>query len=1305
MKRTLYSLILLSILWILPCFSVQAEDTRELTLMIYMCGGNLESEYGSATADMQEILQSGFDSKASTVLVMAGGSENWSMGFDPEEISISEFGARGSRIVWHEKTQNMGEPETLTQLLRFGREQYPARKYALILWNHGGGPMEGLCWDELFEMDHLSLSELTEAIGAAKMPEKLSWIGFDACLMGSAEVACALSPYAEYMIASQEMEPTKGWNYAFLTGIEKDASGAETGKRIVDCFFDALSDSNDILTLSCIDLSQMNEVVSRMDEFFHPILADLSAEDFAFFSNIRKSSTGFGKAVLETGASSYDLVDLKDLISHYGGASSVLEDVLSRAVVYNRFSEEGAGGLSVYHPYNNKEKYAQSWRADYSRLSFSKEYARYLEWFGTILTGTQLADWKGLVTDYKGVDENNNYMLSMSLTEEQQMDISSVQLMILRNFWDDNTPCLAPLSMETAELLEDGTVSARYGGRSLYVTDDDGNILAGPVSFLLSEDGSYYTVVAEYYDYSTKRRTRNDTRVMYHCVPDSETGDLEIVRTYVYDRTTKTYSSRIPFSPEGFTKMYFWYFIGILPEGKDPLPGFDEWSTWYGDMRIVSDNPAEQWHLRFFEDRPDPDLYAMFQITDIQQNVYSSVPIPLENLSLRELAVEAGDTSCNDYKVAFSAKQNFSERNPYVKITMDIPNTSYKILSGKSGRVILNGSRTAFKPFYIIPIKSGPSCLYEYTLSDEDLLGLTEICSIDFVSENIFSDKPKKKLFHLELNDCVLSEESAGDKSLAEFRKDGITYKLISLSWDVNKNLNGMLHVRNDTDIEWNEKGFLLANDVRLEGSYSFTLYPHTEMNVPIQMVNASQLTSDNIDITDAHRRYILSVPDALQKAGVKEIDRIELISSEYVNDPKGLYDHRTCFNLKESFPVPEFQEEELKAVPILEKEIVVSLESVLVGDNGIGIGLRLANTSDETMLLKIGQPVINNTPYDRFDYPYLHSVTLPAHTQAVQCFSLKAHDDALFPGQALESFSFVFICGNKVSEPAIIRFPEGSTFGVYGGSYFNAEDLEISPAVSKNEPMVLPDVISLQDPEAVHQIALKAPVIKENADQVEYCGASLSLLTWETAADETGEEKKYPVTRRISNTELSPDSNGEYTGNFSGLVLMIDDYPLVMDEQSKGDGDYELTTSNELFLYKKAEDYHPTQDPLSLKLGNAILRNDFCIEVHISSDKISLTDQRLELKQSLVSWEHDDRTNFYVSEAELGVIEYWVYYDVGLFHVEADTFPVKDTVRLSLVPADSLSEDLCIYYTVKYKDGSRHDCIVDFETGETIYS
>ena len=237
MRKIRYGMLALVLLVsFLHLCSARAEAPRKLTLMVYMCGSNLESGYGSASADLEEMLASGFDSEQVSLLVMTGGAEGWVLGFDPANLTINEIGRRGVRAVWREEAASMGVPETLTTLLNFGVERFPAEDYALILWNHGGGPMEGVCRDELFSMDNLSLSELTQALEASNLPGKLSWIGFDACLMSSAEVASTLAPYADYMIASQETEPAPGWNYAFLKGLESDASAADTGRRIVDAY-------------------------------------------------------------------------------------------------------------------------------------------------------------------------------------------------------------------------------------------------------------------------------------------------------------------------------------------------------------------------------------------------------------------------------------------------------------------------------------------------------------------------------------------------------------------------------------------------------------------------------------------------------------------------------------------------------------------------------------------------------------------------------------------------------------------------------------------------------------------------------------------------------------------------------------------------------------------------------------------------------------------------------------------------------------------------------------------------------------
>lgn len=110
----------------------------------------------------------------------------------------------------------MGNPATLSQFLRIGQSAFPADNYGLIFWNHGSGSVGGFGYDECYPDDRfLSLREIGEALESSRLSDnkKYAFIGFDACLMATLETASVLSPYADYMIASQELEPGGGWDY------------------------------------------------------------------------------------------------------------------------------------------------------------------------------------------------------------------------------------------------------------------------------------------------------------------------------------------------------------------------------------------------------------------------------------------------------------------------------------------------------------------------------------------------------------------------------------------------------------------------------------------------------------------------------------------------------------------------------------------------------------------------------------------------------------------------------------------------------------------------------------------------------------------------------------------------------------------------------------------------------------------------------------------------------------------------------------------------------------------------------------
>ena len=66
---------------------------------------------------------------------------------------------------------NMGSPNSLENFIQWGKINYPANKYALILWDHGsgivfGGSPGGVCWDDSAGYDYLTLSELSSTFSS-----------------------------------------------------------------------------------------------------------------------------------------------------------------------------------------------------------------------------------------------------------------------------------------------------------------------------------------------------------------------------------------------------------------------------------------------------------------------------------------------------------------------------------------------------------------------------------------------------------------------------------------------------------------------------------------------------------------------------------------------------------------------------------------------------------------------------------------------------------------------------------------------------------------------------------------------------------------------------------------------------------------------------------------------------------------------------------------------------------------------------------------------------------------------------------
>ena len=189
--------------------------------MIYMVASNLESEMGAASMDIAEMIQSGVDVNKTNVVIFTGGASQWKSDVPSDKNYVLRLDGKGGLYIDGSTSdlENMGEAETLLGFLDFCSENYKTDHNMLIFWDHGAGPVYGYGVDEVYKNDTMTYSEMSAAMSASSFSgkNKLDLVGFDACLMASLEYANLFSDYADYMVASQEIEPGLGWDYYSLS--------------------------------------------------------------------------------------------------------------------------------------------------------------------------------------------------------------------------------------------------------------------------------------------------------------------------------------------------------------------------------------------------------------------------------------------------------------------------------------------------------------------------------------------------------------------------------------------------------------------------------------------------------------------------------------------------------------------------------------------------------------------------------------------------------------------------------------------------------------------------------------------------------------------------------------------------------------------------------------------------------------------------------------------------------------------------------------------------------------------------------
>ena len=431
-------------------------------LMIYMCGSDLESYYGFASKNLEEIASAVFEEN-NGVIVQTGGSKSWT---DPSVSAYATsriyFGSGGREVVYEGPAVNMGSGDSLKDFVTFCEQKYPERDKSLILWDHGGTALKGVCFDENFDNDSLTMSELSEALSGT---EKLEFLGFDACLMGSVEVLAKVKNFADYIVFSQEIEPGEGWNYRTLCSQYGTVDTRTFLNHLLASYFAKYENSakSGLITLSYVCTEYADALLKAFDEFFvelssvveeKGLLASVKASEFAY-------SFG-GRTQKEEYTNHIDLLGYLNAMTLLPEAVQKVKTALSDCVggAVNGVLKENAGGLSFYYPYSYKASELQNYREHYA----SEGYATFLD--------AHYKDLSKYVIDVENdgyTDENGAFAVKISECSLKYVRSVSYYLVDIQMFPDQ--PAEGNFFGKDVDVHYEGNgvYSSNFKGRWIYI--------------------------------------------------------------------------------------------------------------------------------------------------------------------------------------------------------------------------------------------------------------------------------------------------------------------------------------------------------------------------------------------------------------------------------------------------------------------------------------------------------------------------------------------------------------------------------------------------------------------------------------------------------------------------------------------------------------------------------------------------------------------------------------------------------------------------------------------------------------------
>lgn len=370
MKRVFTTIIAFTLLLSVVHTPVNAVEIKEWTLAVYINADNNLDPFGEDDQEQMAKVGSSDFLNIVTLLDREGKSTKLNYIEKNKIVTIKDLGEIDT-----------GNYYSLVNFIKFVKQNYPAKKYAIVIWNHGtgwkkygsAGVYKGISYDDS-SGNHITNNQLQKAMGMAEevLGQKIDVFVMDACLMQMVEVGHAVKDHTRYIVASQELEPGSGAPYHdILAKVTAKMTAREFANTWVDEFaksYDGGSQGFDESTQSSIDSTKFGPMTDSINGLAKAIMSGRyvrevqqalrKVQKFDFRENI--DLIHFAELMLEQLENNEAIKTACEKVIEATQAA-----VAANAVTGN--STKNAKGIAIYLPTNFRVE------DKYFTISFAKE--------------------------------------------------------------------------------------------------------------------------------------------------------------------------------------------------------------------------------------------------------------------------------------------------------------------------------------------------------------------------------------------------------------------------------------------------------------------------------------------------------------------------------------------------------------------------------------------------------------------------------------------------------------------------------------------------------------------------------------------------------------------------------------------------------------------------------------------------------------------------------------------------------------------------------------------------------------------